>query len=314
VTGVLTNEALTGADLDRVRETALGEADPLGAAAGLAEAAAAGRLADKADAGYALTIAAEIAESKHKYEAALTYVERAVEAYGTQDDTRVTAAHAVRARILFRAGRGDDAMAELEPLRPALTKYPDAAAYVSSALLVGKRARVAEQWLTEAVKEATAERTSDPASADEAGTLFFLLQQRHRIRHALDLPHDSHDNLADRLETRLANATSAAAREELVFWPEKEFEKVSAATDAYGTTWDEHRAQVETALVRRGPGAVPTGSFAALERHGDPAKAETRSAYAKVVAGGVSWPPERNGACWCGSGGKYKKCCLPRSR
>nr|WP_310376412.1 SEC-C metal-binding domain-containing protein [Catenuloplanes atrovinosus] len=28
----------------------------------------------------------------------------------------------------------------------------------------------------------------------------------------------------------------------------------------------------------------------------------------------MAWPPERNGACWCGSGQKYKKCCLPRSR
>jgi hypothetical protein len=23
----------------------------------------------------------------------------------------------------------------------------------------------------------------------------------------------------------------------------------------------------------------------------------------------VPWPPERNAACWCGSGRKYKKCC-----
>ena len=28
----------------------------------------------------------------------------------------------------------------------------------------------------------------------------------------------------------------------------------------------------------------------------------------------VEWPPPRNGPCWCGSGLKYKKCCLPRSR
>ena len=28
----------------------------------------------------------------------------------------------------------------------------------------------------------------------------------------------------------------------------------------------------------------------------------------------IAWPPARNDACWCGSGGKYKKCCLPRSR
>jgi hypothetical protein len=28
----------------------------------------------------------------------------------------------------------------------------------------------------------------------------------------------------------------------------------------------------------------------------------------------LPWPPPRNGPCWCGSGAKYKKCCLPRGR
>ncbi|MDX6211619.1 MAG: hypothetical protein QOF82_706, partial [Frankiales bacterium] len=28
----------------------------------------------------------------------------------------------------------------------------------------------------------------------------------------------------------------------------------------------------------------------------------------------VLWPPPRNAPCWCGSGAKYKKCCLPRGR
>jgi hypothetical protein len=28
----------------------------------------------------------------------------------------------------------------------------------------------------------------------------------------------------------------------------------------------------------------------------------------------LTWPPGRNDPCWCGSGTKYKKCCLPRAR
>ena len=51
---------------------------------------------------------------------------------------------------------------------------------------------------------------------------------------------------------------------------------------------------------------------------GDPSAPNIRRRYAEELdaqpAAHVSWPPERNGACWCGSGLKYKKCCLPRSR
>jgi tetratricopeptide (TPR) repeat protein len=335
VAGVPTKADLSSADLDEIRQSALGAADPLGVAAELAGAVDAGRLADPGDAGHALTLAAEIAESRSKLDAALRYADRAIDAYGTRDDSQVAAVHALRARILFRAGRGDDAMAELEPLRPLLTRYSDAAAYVSAALVVGGRTRVAEEWLTEAVKAALDERggSAEPASADDAGLLFFLLQQRHRTRHALGLPHDQHDNLADRLETKLANTTARAATasaEDLVFWPQAEFDRLLAEqpklSEAYGETWDEHRAHLERELVRlAGAGrtglALLPGSVTGLIRYagsdGDPSDPQTRSGYAKQLAaapGHISWPPERNGSCWCGSGNKYKKCCLPRSR
>jgi tetratricopeptide (TPR) repeat protein len=324
---------LSSADLSEIRQSARGAADPLGVAAELADAADAGRLADKQDAGYALAIAAEIAESRNKPEAALRYVDRALEAYGTRDDSEVASARALRGRILFRAGRADEALAELEPLRPLLTQFPDAAAYVSAALSAGGRNRLAEEWLSEAVRAALAERTTEPASADEAGLLFFLLQQRHRVRHALGLGHDAHDNLADRLETKLAGATTRAATEpadDLLFWPQAEFDRVlaewPALSEAYGKDWDEHRAHLERELVRlTGAGrtglTLLRGSVAGLTsfagRDGDPADPQTRGGYAKQLAGGsagLAWPPERNEACWCGSGNKYKKCCLPRSR
>ena len=50
---------------------------------------------------------------------------------------------------------------------------------------------------------------------------------------------------------------------------------------------------------------------------GDATDPKTRAGYADRIATGtgqIPWPPERNGACWCGSGLKYKKCCLPRAR
>lgn len=45
---------------------------------------------------------------------------------------------------------------------------------------------------------------------------------------------------------------------------------------------------------------------------GDPTDESTRRAcMAEIVDDGdlISWPPARNAPCWCGSGGKYKKCC-----
>lgn len=328
---------LTSADLSEIRETALGAADPLGVAADLADAVDAGRLADKDDAGYALTLAAEIAESRSKFDAALRYADRAISAFGEREDSKSAAARALHARILFRTGHEDEAMAELEPLRPVLTRYPDAAAYVTSALAIVGRNQLAEEWLTDAVKAGMAARAGspgkslEPTSAEDAGQLFFLLQQRHRIRHLLGLPHDTNDNLAERLETKLANANERVVpADDLLFWPQAEFDRVLAQwpglSGAYGANWDEHRAHLERELVRladtgRTGLAVFPGSVDALigfaGADGDPTDPTIRGGYARQLETGparINWPPERNEHCWCGSGNKYKKCCLPRSR
>lgn len=327
---------LTSAELEEIRQSALGAADPLGVAADLADAVDAGRLADQDDAGDALTIAAGIAESRSKLDAALRYADRAIEAFGDRDDSKAGAARALRARILFRAGRDEEAVAELEPLRPQLMQYPDAPAYITAAMAVGghTHARVAEHWLTEAVKAAMSERgTGEPNNADDAGQLFFLLQQRHRLRHAVGEQHDQHDNLAERLETRLANASAppvTGADDDLLFFPKAEFDNLlaewPALSSSYGADWDEHRARLERELVRLAGGGrtgltVHPGTVSGLKSFagsdGDPTDAKTRSGYAAQQAGAtgqIPWPPERNAACWCGSGLKYKKDCLPRSR
>ncbi|MFG1841851.1 SEC-C metal-binding domain-containing protein [Micromonospora sp. NPDC049175] len=346
-----TRDVLTKADLAERRRSALGTADPLGVAADLAEAAEQGRLEDPDDAGDALTLAAEIAEIRARPEAALRYAERALAAYPSGDDPRAGFARALRARALFRAGgRDDEAMAELTSLRPLLLVQPDAPAYLSAALDAAGRSSTAETWLSEAVdtllgERATAAGTSgqaitatDPVAdlgpPDAPGVLFFLLQQRHRVRRNLNLPHDRQDDLADRLESQLVRRAGERrdAASDLLFWPRAEFDRLLAEhatlSEVYGPDWDAHRGRLETELVRlRGAGQAGLGVFRATvdglnafagRRDGDPSDAAVRAGYAAEVQARpstrVPWPPERNDACWCGSGLKYKKDCLPRSR
>ena len=48
----------------------------------------------------------------------------------------------------------------------------------------------------------------------------------------------------------------------------------------------------------------------------DPEQSDTRASYATELLEHDDtrpWPPERNQPCWCGSGRKYKKCCLRAS-
>ncbi|MEU5567864.1 SEC-C domain-containing protein, partial [Micromonospora musae] len=102
----------------------------------------------------------------------------------------------------------------------------------------------------------------------------------------------------------------------------------AALTETYGPDWDEHRARLEKELVRQadagGTGLhVLRASVAGLtgyadRKDGDPTERQTRVGYAGELStrsdARIPWPPERNDTCWCGSGLKYKKCCLPRSR
>ncbi|MFG1883268.1 SEC-C domain-containing protein [Micromonospora sp. NPDC049102] len=127
--------------------------------------------------------------------------------------------------------------------------------------------------------------TADPevGPPDAPGVLFLLLQQRHRVRRNPNLPHDRQDDLADRLENQLVRQASErqGGTSDLLLWPRDEFDRLLAA-----------HPELTDAAIRAGYAAEVSARPAAR----------------------VPWPPERNDACWCGSGLKYKKDCLPRSR
>ncbi len=197
----------------------------------------------------------------------------------------------------------------LHELRPLLTRDEVASSYVIDALTENGRAELAVEWLTTAVTTAAdiVERAEpDTDAADEAAEIEYVLARRRRaVRSDLGLPPDELDLALDELEDE------AAA--EMVFWPEAAFDQLLAAfpdrAEALGSTWDEHRAQIERTLQEEGWLPVEMATPELL----------TATLADEDVVGVppgplLEWPPGRNDPCWCGSRVKYKKCCLPRAR
>ncbi|MEU8423575.1 SEC-C domain-containing protein [Micromonospora sp. NPDC048835] len=320
---------------DRIEEIgALGfeSPDPAALVAELVSAVDEGRVADPADTGYALLVAVDILEQAGDLADALALATRAI---AEQPDDNAYA-RAVRGGLLLRNGRSDEGMAELTALRPLLETDP-AAVYLIDELAESGRGDTAVEWLTGAL-DAILERTrtqqhaSEDAQDEAAAMIYGLAQRRHDLREEQGLPHDEYDNLADRLRAASNHALDALddGPATLLFWPKAEFDALlvrwPAMADSHPPTWDEHRITVERALVEtsaRGGtdlglvNGTVDGLAAFAERAGsDPTDEETLDEYADSLddAGITSWPPGRNDTCWCGSGAKYKKCCLPRSR
>jgi hypothetical protein len=297
---------LTEDDLTEIAHEALGTGDPRPAIAELVAAVEEGRLADEADTSYALGLAADLAEKGRDGERALALSQRAVDtALNPQEESWSRGRHA---DLLLRFGREDEGMRLLRELRPLLTRDDMAAIYVTEALTENGHGELAEEWLTAAL--ATASDVADRAepgsrAADEAAEIEYgLARKRRHVRGELGLPPDDVDLAVDELEEPTA---------EMVFWPEAAFGQLIAAfaerADALGETWAEHRAQIERVLQEEGRVPVEVATPELL-----------RATLADEDVVGIppgpllEWPPGRNDPCWCGSGSKYKKCCLPRRR
>lgn len=127
----------------------------------------------------------------------------------------------------------------------------------------------------------------------------------------LDLPDDG--TAFDGIVLRWVREDFAAIRSR---WPE--------STAHYGADYDTYAVRIQReARVYDDAGAarvrLVTGSLADYEayarrEHRDPADQSTRQDYGQWCTTArpdrvQSWPPARNGACWCDSGRKYKRCC-----
>ncbi|MFD6683771.1 SEC-C domain-containing protein [Micromonospora parva] len=323
-------ELLTADRIDEIGALGLKSPDPAAFVAELVGAVDEGRVADPDDTGYALLVAADILEQAGDLADALALATRAI---AEQPDDNAYA-RAVRGGLLLRLGRSDEGLTELTALRPLLETDPEAT-YVVDELAESGHAETAVEWLTGALdvlldRSRDQQHASEDAQDEAAAMIYGLARQRHDLREELGLPHDEHDNLADRLRDAASHALDALddGPATLLFWPKPEFDALlvrwPALTESYPSTWDEHRAQTERALVDAsgiGGGVglgIVTGSVKGLSAlvGADPIDEDTLDEYADSLdgAGVTAWPPGRNDTCWCGSGAKYKKCCLPRSR
>lgn len=353
---MLSTEPLTSADLDRLGQASFDHDQPDVLVAELVAAVEQGRIADQADTGYALLLAAEITEraadanndtAADAVDAALGLSERAITAYRAHGNPDYGYPRAFRAGLLLRAGREDEAMAELTALRPLLCEDDDAVSYLSDVLQQHGRTALAEQWLSTALTTALQRRhapralqgRADAAYERAATMAFTLAQHRYRLRRELDLPHDHHDELAERLLAALVEELHPHTHSHthdrtpiaVLFWPHEQFNNLlkrwPPLTESYGHNWDEHRAHIQRRMTLYSESghthlaliAGHTDELAAYanQQNTDPTDPHTRQSYAQHLTehpNETPWPPARNQTCWCGSGTKYKRCCLPRAR
>jgi hypothetical protein len=297
---------LTEDDLTEIAHDALAVGDLRPAITELVAAVEDGRLADEGDTSYAFGLAADLAE-RHDGEQALALSRRAVDtALDPQEENWTRGRHA---DLLLRFGHEEEGMQLLRELRPLLTRDEMGRLYVIEALTENGRGELAEEWLTAALGTAAdiVDR-AEPGSeaADDAREIEYgLATTRRAVRAELGLPPDELDQAIDELDDEPVA--------EMVFWPEAALTRVLTAfpdrAEALGSTWDAHRAQIERTLQAEGWLPVEVGTPELLT-----ATLADEDAVEVPTGPLLEWPPGRNDPCWCGSGTKYKKCCLPRGR
>lgn len=299
------------------------------AAADLVAVVDEGRLAEESDASLVLGLAAEFLRRADDPAGAMVLAERSIAA-----DPEDPFARAQIGELLILGGKVEEGLARLEELRELLTVSPAAAPAVAGALHSVQRAELAVEWLTpamEALLDEFQQIADTPAEAewDKEDVLLSVAAARHELRHELNLPHDDLDDVAGEL---LETEESAAFTEGMsaLWWPQAEHGELlrrwPELAKTYGSTWDSHRELTEVAMQVYSTAGAPSlillpGSVDELISFvgpdADPADGASQDAYTEFLDDndrGVAWPPERNAPCWCGSGVKYKKCCLPRTR
>jgi tetratricopeptide (TPR) repeat protein len=328
----MANELLTEDDLEALASPEGSRQVVRGRIQTLVQAVDEDRIADPADVGYALSIAADLLHHIGDLATAIDLAERAVAA----DLVHLGTEHGrgLLAELLFAEGRETEAFQQLEPLRALMTVDALAGRAAAEALEASGRTELAVEWLTEAlataieVGEAIPEEQED-ARDHAAGVIYELVTVRHRMREDMGLDHDDYDRLADELREAVGEGFEPGP---VLFWPEAEFAELLRRwpyqTETFTRSWDAHRTMVETELQawsesgHTGLSVIPgtvADLVALIEREGvtvvdEDVQLDYLDELVESDVPDVVWPPPRNGPCWCGSGAKYKKCCLLRPR
>jgi SEC-C motif len=119
----------------------------------------------------------------------------------------------------------------------------------------------------------------------------------------------------ERVATTLAWFPAGDYDDALARWP-------SLADDWLGVPHEEYCRRFQRELLRLSSYGVPMRGVASIrltdylpwcdDEGVDPELPDSRAHYAaELTRRGefIRWPPDRNDACWCGSGRKYKRCC-----
>ncbi len=248
----------------------------------------------------------------------------------------------LRAHLLFGLGRAAEAEAELAAVRSARPGSPAVYEMAAATLEAHGRPAQALRWLTVAASLLPDDELARVGQElGQLSTTARVLWNRRRVREALGYPPDRLDETAEALprvaagwpgafpsaESVLEEAEADSLRGRAVrtlFWRRGELHAAAAHWPELVETVDEdvYFARIEgqlRSLAERGatrievvPGEVDEAVAHAVRTGGDVTESVTRWEYLmdRVAAGGaVTWPPQRNAACWCGSGGKYKRCC-----
>lgn len=234
------------------------------------------------------------------------------------------------ADLLFELGRDDEARAQLDALRK--NRPNSAMPFHLAAELMEERGAYKEAltWFNFAVARLGSQELE--AAHNRMSYAGCVVAGRRGVRRELGLPPDQLDEVSDAQEhdpfvsDELAHDLAASTRAafQVLFWPRAEALKAHERwpelvqhTDVDGATRERELANRELVGIGGGHVVMVPLTVAGLaefaSRTGtDPADKATRHAYMmEVVAegGAISWPPQRNAPCWCGSGAKYKKCC-----
>jgi len=243
-------------------------------------------------------------------------------------------ARASLADLSFERGDEQEAWAHIAALEESGATSAGPAGLVAELLEERREYAAAHRWFDIAISRLEADELAAIGKGGYPSLNASLLVGRHRCRQMLGLPTDDLDRMAEAEERHRRDFVhtleqyAALDRRPLLVrmlvW--QQGQQLLAAGRWPGLFTADvlvHQAGVERRL--RDLAAVhPTGRFELvtgdvdgfsdyLERSGqDPLEEQTRLSYSDEAHSRglvVTWPPERNKPCWCGSRRKYKLCC-----